>query len=142
MNTDTTILSELEAERQEALLADRRAWLAGIRELADFIEAHPDLPCPSSGAHLIYCFTKAQLVDIARVRGVRWQKDVREGSEYFSIKTTFTGGHAYEAYVDRVEVCRKVVTGTVVVPATPEHVEETFKWECSREPLLAPEGAV
>lgn len=122
--------------RAVATAAARRAWCVGLRELAAFLEEHPELPCPYQENHLVSAGTKAEMVAIMRAApGVRWQKDFND--EYFSIKTTFAGGHVYDVYVERGEICTKRVVGTRIEPATPERVVEDFIWECS-EPLLAP----
>jgi len=114
----------------------RRAYVNGLRQLAAFIEQHPDLPCPGQENHLIPAGSKARLVAIMRAApSVRWEKDFN-GGDYFSIKTTFDGGHVYDVYVERGEICRKVITGRRIEPAKPEHEVEEFEWVCD-EPLLA-----
>ncbi len=112
----------------------RQAYIGGLRELAAFLDAHPDLPIPASGgAHNVFVSDKAALAVIARV-GVRWEKSATD--DYFYLRVAFSGGHYYDVNVSREAVCRKVVTGTRIEPAVPEREVEEFHWVCD-EPLLA-----
>lgn len=113
---------------------DRRDYVQGLRELADFIEAHSDVPLPWPSAQNAFIADKTGLAAIARACGGRWEKNATES--FFFIRKAFTGGHAYEVNVTRETVCHKVRTGTHIEPATPEREVETFKWVCD-EPLLA-----
>lgn len=111
----------------------RRDYAQGLRELADFIDAHPDIPCPYGEAHNAFVRDKAQLGMIARAVGGRWDKNGT--SQFFYIRREFAGGHSYEVNVSRDQVCRKVVTGTRIEPAVPEREVEVVEWVCT-EPLL------
>lgn len=129
-------LTELDSTPNDgADAARRRAYVNGLRQLAAFFEEHPELPVPWQTSHLVGAQDKATLIAIARTPGIRWKKDW-QGTDYFSLTVTFDGGHVYDVYVPRQEVCEKVVTGTRVVPAQPAHEVEEFRWECV-EPLLA-----
>jgi len=121
----------------DELITNRRAaFINGLRQFAAFLEEHPELPCPGQENHLVPAGDKAGLLAIMRAApGVRWHKDFN-GGNYFSVTTTFDGGHVYDVYVERGQVCRKVVTGRRIEPAKPEHEVEEFVWECA-EPLLA-----
>lgn len=112
---------------------ERRDYITGLRELADFIEAHPELPSPWGGGHNAFVENKADLANIARA-GARWDKGV--SGDYFYLRKQFSGGTTYEINVSRDQVCRKVVTGTRIEPAKPEQEVETYEWVCD-EPLLA-----
>lgn len=116
------------------MATERSDYTQGLRELADFIDAHPDIPLPYAGAHNAFVENKAQLGLIARAVGGRWDK--KGTTDYFYIKREFAGGHSYEVNVSREQVCRKVKTGTRIEPAKPEQEVETFEWVCE-EPLLA-----
>jgi hypothetical protein len=116
------------------MMNERAAYVQGLRELADFVEAHPDLPVPFSGSHNVFLADKADVVALARAAGGRWEKGA--DPNYFYLKVRFAGGHTYDLNVDRERICRKVVTGTRTVPATPAHDVEEFHWICD-EPLLA-----
>lgn len=124
----TTLLDELTAD-----VRHRLAYVAGLRELAAFVEAHPDLPVPYGGGQNAFVSSKADLAHVARTAGVRWEKSVN--GEWFYLRVAFQGGHSYELNIARDQVCRKVVTGTRIEPATPEREVEEVTWVCD-EPLL------
>ena len=115
--------------------SERAVYVRGLRALADFVEAQTTLPVPCPTSLNTFVSSKAELVAVVRTTGIRWTKDAN--GDYFYIRVLFEGGHYYDVNVARNQVCRKVVTGTRVVPATPERVVEEFEWVCD-EPLLAP----
>lgn len=114
---------------------DRAEYVQGLRELAAFIETHPDAPLPYAGAQNAFA-SKADMIALARSGG-RWNK--RFVGDYFCLTVEFAGGHSYEVSISRDQVCRKVVTGTRVEPAQPERVIEEFKWVCDGSLLSATE---
>ena len=128
-----------------------------LRQVADLLEAHPDLPLPyvtssSSGAasvswqlviESIHGFDlaaqKAEATRIIRTLGGKWDK--QDGYEDFYFKRSL-GLLNLSITVKREAVCERVVTGTetVTIPAkaaTPQQVveQEIVEWRC--EPLLA-----
>lgn len=115
-------------------MSERAEFIAGLHELADFLEAHPDLPLPCDQSHNVFMSDKADIAALARAAGGRWEKGA--DPNYFYLKVKFAGGHSYDLNVNREKVCRKVVTGTRVQPAKPELEVEEFHWVCD-EPLLA-----
>lgn len=112
----------------------RRAYVQGLRELASFVEAHPEIPLPYAGAHNAFVQDKSDLAIVAKACGGKWAKNAT--TDYFYISKAFSGGHSYEVNVSRENVCRKVVTGTRIIPAQPEREEDEIQWVCD-EPLLA-----
>jgi hypothetical protein len=116
--------------------SERAVYVRGLRALADFVEAHEELPVPSPANLNAFARSKAELAALVRTSGIRWEKDVT--GDYFYVRVSFDGGHYYDVNVSRDQVCRKVVTGTRVEPAKPERVIEEFHWVCD-EPLLAGE---
>lgn len=104
--------------------------VAGLRQLADFIEAHPALPVPYGTNLNVFTEDKTELAALARVGNVRWEKHAN--GEYFYLKAHFAGGHSYEININRAKVCRKVVLGSHVEPAK---VVEDVEWICE-ESLL------
>lgn len=125
---------EIVAQEKERETERRRACVAGLRELADFIERHEDLPVPYGCNLNVFASDKAELARLARVGGVKWQK--ASTPDYFYLRAVFEGDYSYEVNIDRSAVCRKVVTGTRLVPAQPEQTVEEFHWVCD-EPLLS-----
>lgn len=115
----------------EAREKERAATIQGLRELAMFLEQHPEVPCPMVGGQNAFIATKAEMRALARVTS--WRKEY-VGS-WFTLAKDFPGDVALHLNIERSTVCRKVVTGTKVVPARPEHEVEEFEWVCD-EPLL------
>lgn len=126
-----------------------------LRQAADLIEAHPELPTPvvttySSGTVNVAwqlmndaateTDQKAAARLIIRAIGGKWDK--REyGGDTFYFDQTF-GLLELSIYATREQVCERIVTGTETVtiaakPAEPERVEEReiVEWRC--EPILA-----
>lgn len=113
-------------------VTERELVIQGLREFADFLEAHPTIPA-SQQNFLSYVYTREELAKIARLTS--WQK-VYEGDNYFTLRKTFSSGARFDVYTERSQVCRKVVTGTRTVAATPEHEEEIVEWVCEDAALL------
>ena len=118
----------------------RAQFVSALRELADFIEAHPSLPVPFTSMQAnVFVSTKTQLAELARTPGVFWEKTV--DNNYFWLRKRFGQlrdngyGASYDVNISRSEVCRKIVKGTRIVPAQPEHEVEEVEWVCD-EPLL------
>jgi len=49
----------------------------------------------------------------------------------------FGGDVSLHVNAARSTVCRRVVTGTKVIPARPEHTVEEVEWVCEDQSLLA-----
>jgi hypothetical protein len=134
---------------------DRTAYVAGLRALADLLDAHPDVPLPTTGggtaavdwllfgaADLELDAQKAVAARIVQVlpRPVR----KRDTADLYRFSAELHGLHV-EVIVDRPAVCERVVTGTKTVtrevpdPAAPKvtvtEEVETAEWVC--RPLLA-----
>lgn len=110
-------------------------FAANLRELADFIEAHPDIPMPVGEINIhVYVFTAEHLAEIARALG-RAEKD--HSGDYLHLVKPF-GPIRLRYFTDRAKVCRRVVTGVRHVAETllPARNEEIVEWVCD-EPLLA-----
>jgi len=111
---------------------ERRAEvIAGLRQIADFLEQHPGVPAPDYSTLNSRAGTKEQIAAIARL--ATWRKDY--GDNYFSLHKEFPGDLALDVYTERSTVCRKVVTGRRMLPAEPEREVEVYEWICD-EPLL------
>lgn len=122
---------------------------AGLRALADFIEAHPELPEPTYLRQLnVWCpFTRDNIQAIiraAKASGVEVVKHHSDSQRNVGLKF---GPLQAMALVDKAEVCERVVVGTETVqvpdptfipPETPmiEKTIEVTEWRCL--PLLAP----
>lgn len=126
---------------------DRPAYAAGLRHMADLIEAGT-IPIPTGGVDLFVAFGPTPSEEQARAArditralgGGRWNKNGRNGSTL--LLEGMCGGVPVRVYVDREAVCERVVVGreTVEVPAQPAveaHTveQDVVEWRCS--PLLA-----
>lgn len=117
----------------------RRMFIQGLRDMADFFENHPDLKFPHYSGLNVFVNTREEIAEIARQS--TWSK-VYAG-HWFCLRKQFGSDLTLEINISREEVCRKVVTGTRVVPAMPampateETVEEVTEWVCDETSLLA-----
>lgn len=115
-------------------MAERQDMIYGLRELADFLEGNPEVPVPYDVEVNVWLTTREEMAAVARVGGT-WEKIF--SFNYFMLKKAFgNGAVSFEVNTNREQVCRKIVTGTEVIPAQPEREVEKFEWVCD-EPLLA-----
>lgn len=135
----------------------REEQIAAIRELADWLEAHPDIPIPHGltgdnefAYELIHAShggdQQAVLADVARALPGKVTKYVLKVDEtLFTISGRLSGGIYIKVVADRDEVCERVVVGTrkvteqVPAPDAPmvevTRTVEDVEWHCV--PLLA-----
>lgn len=110
------------------MATDRTAFIAGLRELAMFMEEHPAIPAPNHADLYLFPDTPEELRRLAR--SASWDK---EYCSYLTLTHEFSGGVALKAAIEREKVCRKVVTGIRLEPARPAqpaHAVETYDWVC------------
>jgi hypothetical protein len=133
----------------------RAGYIQGLREIADWLEQHPDVKLPWLGDDeldiYVYGDIPAEMAAIARAMGVaeKGSRSYRSsGEERFTLTRQF-GALRVVASCPREEVCERVVTGTEEVteevpdPAyvaaaptvTVTKVVEQVEWVC--RPLLA-----
>ena len=91
------------------------SYTAGLRELADWLDAHPEWT-PLSGEYLYSWQHNADLSTMARaVRDMGTaEKEVNESTGTFKLVKRF-GPHAFTIFADRAAVCERVVKGHRVV---------------------------
>lgn len=140
----------------------RTAYTSGLRELAEWLDTHPEVPLPYLGGGIPGCDLptlaiyiiggdrRQQLATIARAMGhaEKAVSEHRDGGASFQIWRRFAG-IALFAQADRDLVCERVITGTrqvetdeVIEPAKTRKVKKTVEaveWRCP--PLLAQDGA-
>jgi hypothetical protein len=131
---------------------------AALREAADLLDQHPDLPRPC-----IFAYTTGsvevtwQLMNdddakddqravaqrIVRAIGGKWDKN--PWGDRFDLERKYRG-LKLQIYTHREQVCERVVTGveTITIPAKPAEPEQTIErekveWRC--QPLLAVDQA-
>jgi hypothetical protein len=120
------------------------ATIKGLREMADFLEAHPSLyeiPGLAGGLTLnLFVDSKEQLADAARAIG---KLSKRVSGDYYYVQREFSGNVTLDVNASRQKVCEKVVVGTKVIPAQPERVlpaepeqvVEEYEWVCPKSLL-------
>ena len=134
---------------------DRTGYIAGLRQLATWLEGNPDLPLPVDGANTCMPIgwqpeDRSQMAALARAFPGPVKKDADE--QMYRIDAAFAGLHV-RAYAYRAKVCERVQTGTETIT---EHVPDpdmppvplvavtrevpTYVWECP--PLLAADVAL
>jgi len=112
---------------------ERAAKIEGLRQLADFLEAHPSIPVAFQ-TFKVYFDNRDELAAAARIGS--WEKIYRD--TFFILRRTF-GSVRLEVFTDREKVCKAVVVGTrqiAAVAAVPAHIENVIQWECETESLL------
>lgn len=112
---------------------DRESVIRGFRALADFLEQHPDVPAPYCSTQNVFAKDKEEVARCARTS--TWEKDYSQ--DWFMLRKDFGGSVTLEINISRSEVCRRVVTGTQVIPASPERTVDVVEWVCE-ESILSP----
>ena len=125
-------------------MSDRHEYIEGLRQLAALLEANPEIPLPYEGdlAEItIFCASKEELAAITRAFPGPKDKRAEDYNSYGFALTGKLAGLAWEARVDRDEVCTARVVGTKTVtqrrPSAYEEVEvevEEIEWDC--HPIL------
>lgn len=107
----------------------RRDVIDGLRMVADYLEARPDVPTPYIGTIDAFVYESDRLPAVARAMG---SADKNVVGQYFELRRVFTGHVSFAVNFARQDVCERVVVGEEVVPEkiTPEHVREIVEWKC------------
>lgn len=138
----------------------RDKQIAGLREFADFLETHPDVPMENWRINVSYYTYDDETVKAAARAATGWTKIYTDSyldlAMYFGLDGAEpddgqrTAGLKFIISVPRDQVCTKRVVGTKVVEKPdPEFIkqarkdapiveveEEVVEWDC--HPLLAP----
>ena len=99
----------------------------GLRLIADWYEAHPDIPIPQSNIG-VYGVEEtreeaARIAEALRPCRKAWNGD------FFNLEREFEGLTLKFVFM-RSAVCTQRVVGTRVIPATPASVVEVVEWDC------------
>lgn len=117
----------------------REKFIAGLRQLADFLEQHPEVPEPNCQAMTAMIWqddAKAALRKAALALG---STEKKFSDSYVFLSRNF-GSLNYQVMAFRNAVCRRLVVGLREVPeqVIPAHQQEIVEWEC--DPILAGEA--
>lgn len=109
--------------------AERRVkFVAGLRELADFYDANPDMPAPWSEISLMICVTsKAEMIGLRSLLG---KVEKTFSGNYADIKRAF-GSLVIDVFTARGNVC-KAIEKTVTVE---EDVAVEFEAQIQQVPV-------
>lgn len=128
---------------------DQQEMVEGLRELADFIEAHIELPIDSrfklntflydscmnkSPYSVIEGSAKNKLRVATKALG---KAEKRWGDYYIDVARKF-GPITLEFTINKGAVCERIVTGTKEVPEQllPARTEEIVEWKCVESILM------
>lgn len=118
----------------------RQDFIDNLRALLDFLEHNESVPVPSWQQFNVFC-DKSEVQQAARA--CKWEKHF--SGNYAVLRRSF-GSIEYDLDIEREQICKKVVTGTRIVPATeaipakPEHSEDVTEWVCEGSILEAVNG--
>lgn len=136
----------------------RSAYTAGLRQLADILDNHPEVPLPYEGPspdfgrfsfHFLSAENpRAEMAAARRALGVPLEKKVRSDDTYFDLKGNLSGLY-FTMTAFRKDVCERVVLATrevevtepdpAAVAALPKVTKkvtiEDVEWRCT--PILA-----
>ena len=116
-----------------------REYVAGLRALTDFIEAHPELTPQYPMKELVYGLPSEQFAAATRTLLGAGQPEKVYTDESIEVRVAF-GPHFLGVYTSRSEVCERRQVGTKLVekvdPDAPRiTVEEpVYEWDC--KPIL------
>jgi hypothetical protein len=110
----------------------RQAFIDSLRACADFLESHPNVKAPRYVTMNVFVDTREELAEQAR--SATWVKTFT--GKFFSLSKSFGEDVTIDITAERELVCRRVVTGTRVLPAQPERVVEDYTWECDEASVL------
>lgn len=120
-------------ETETAELTDQQKMSQGLRELADFLDEHPEFPSPPIGAIYIRCYNRAELVRCAKLFKP-FEKSIDSGGDYVLARKF--GPLSIKLYTSRANVCtRRVVgqeweEGKPAREATEGRMVDVLKWTC------------
>lgn len=128
----------------DTLTDEQRAWIEGLRELADFVEAHPEIDAASTFTLNLWMHEKSDLADWMKRLGGKWDKYT--GLDAYFIMRRMFGPHRIELNANREAVCERTQVGTKTVEKPdPELLaavplvtveEPVYEWKCP-DSLLA-----
>ena len=106
----------------------------GLRLIADWYEAHPDMPVPHTDEIGVYG-VKETREEAARIAEALTPCRKEWAENFFKLVHDF-GTLKLKFVFMRSAVCTRRVVGHRVIPASPESVVEVVEWDCP-DSLLA-----
>lgn len=128
------------ADYDYAAAKRRSAFVQGLRDMADFLEQHPNVDHPKNDTMNVFVSTREDIVRNAR--GSSWEKIYND--TWFYLRKEFGEDLIFEINCARATICRQVEIGEKIVPAQPaqpERVEKVYEWICDDASLLTPQSA-
>ena len=105
-----------------------------LRALADLVEKSEVLNVGKAFLAFNFFFdTKDEIAEQVRLLGGSWKK--RYGDTFFSVDRE-VGCLGLSLNIYREKVCTRKQVGTRIIPASEEHEEPVYEWDCPQEPLL------
>lgn len=116
-------------------VVQRQLTVAGLRQLADWLEANPDVPVTKYDQVGVVAFGSGK-AEAGAVALAAPKMDKRYTSGLFEGSVKFAGNVRYEINIAREQVCTKRVVGTKHVEEVtyPAHDEDVVEWDCT--PIL------
>lgn len=111
---------------------ERADYIADLRQIADWLEQHPNVPLPNTMALNCLMMRREDFGPASRGSGP-WEKAATES--FFVLRHKFQV-MSVDLYAYRGKVCERVVVGKKVIPAQPEREEDIVEWHCP-ESILA-----
>lgn len=114
---------------------EKAAYIAGLREFANWLESKP-IGRPHSDGRILFCSqSKKEFFAIRRACAIA-EKDLH--GDYVHFVKRFSGDVSFVLFAEKSLTCERVKVGTKIVPAKPqvtlpaepEREEEVWEWQC------------
>lgn len=127
-------------------MTDNPQFVASLRAIADWYEAHPEAPLPSLSQISVFSFDEETVAEAARIGRLLGSFDKEVDDDFFALAKMFEAIKLrFVFYRNKICTPRVVGTRTVKKKVYPAHVEpaevevqeDIVEWDCPS--LLAPE---
>jgi hypothetical protein len=125
---------------------ERALYVAGLREIADFYDAHPEVPTPSDGHNNYAVNTDEDARKLAKALGT-FKKEYSE--DMFTMSKTFGSIQAKFVFY-RKAICKAKVVGVKTIEAqfvpaytVPARTVDIIEWDCGSllDPVTSEESS-
>lgn len=140
MSTELLDLIELPVDAPQetpVALDPRMEFIAGLRELVDWYEAHPECRPPHSCSVDLFAHSKEEFIEMRRQAGCQEKATV---GDWMIFRKDFRGNVRIDINISKENTCERVKVGTRIIPAqparvieleaAPEKVEDVYEWKC------------